>query len=307
MKEIVITSRNVTKDYGQNRGNFDINLKVYKGETLGIMGENGAGKTTFLRELMGFISLDKGNISIYSKDAYKDSALLKNYISYIPGEINFPDLKTGDEFLKNYAKESSLDNEYTLRASEIIKRMQLDITAYPRRMSKGMKQKTSIVAALMKDYPLIIMDEPTTGLDPLMRDEFLNLILEEKKKNKTIIMTSNTIEELEKVCDRVAFMNKGRISAIIDINDIKNRTLRDYKIEFNNVNDYLKIKDLYKDYIFKDQIQYNQLTLRIDKDKISNLIHDLNLMDLKFISYKPYTLQTYFNENISKGVNKNGK
>ncbi len=300
MKNVVINCENVSKDYGLNRGNFDLNFKVYEGETLGILGENGAGKTTLLRLLMGFIKLDKGEIKIYNKNSYKNSALLKNYMAYIPGEINFPDLKTGNEFLKSYANESSLDNEYEARASEIIKRMQLDISAYPRRMSKGMKQKTSIVAALMKDYPIIVMDEPTTGLDPLMRDEFLNLVLEEKKKNKTIIMTSNTIEELEKVCDRVMFINSGRISGIIDMKTIKERPLRDYKIEFNKEEDYLKIKDIYKEYILKDHIEYHQLTLRIPKEKVFYLIHDLNLMDLKFISFKPYTLQTYFDENISK-------
>lgn len=299
-KEVVIDVKNVTKDYGNSRGNFNINLKVYKGETLGIMGENGAGKTTLLREIMGFIKPNKGEISIYNLDAYKDASITKNYIGYIPGEINFPDLKTGNEFLKSYASLSNLDASYLNKAKEIIQRMQLDITAYPRRMSKGMKQKTSIVASTMKDSPILIMDEPTTGLDPLMRDEFLKIVLEEKEKGTTIIMTSNTIEELEKVCDRVIFINKGKVTCIVDCNELRNRTLRDYKIEFIKKEDYEEFLKNNKPYVIKDQPQYNQVTIRIESSWADGLTRELANKELKFISQKPYTLQTYFDENLNK-------
>ncbi len=299
-KEVIIDIKNITKDYSHGRGNFNINLKIYKGETIGIMGENGAGKTTLLREIMGFIKPTKGKISVYDFDAYKDASVLKNYIAYIPGEINFPDLKTGNAFLKSYASLSSLDKSYEERASQIIRRMQLDVSAYPRRMSKGMKQKTSIVSSFMKGSSILIMDEPTTGLDPLMRDEFLNIVLDEKKKGSTIIMTSNTIEELEKVCDRVVFINKGKISCLVDCNEIRNRTLRDYKIEFIKSDDYKKFSDLYKKQIIKDQPKYNQVTIRIESKSIDEMMKNLKDKDLKFLSQRPYSLQTYFDENINK-------
>lgn len=299
-KEVVIDIKNISKDYGNNRGNFNVNLKVYKGETLGIMGENGAGKTTLLRLIMGFIKPTQGSIDIYNMNAYKDSHILKNYIGYIPGEINFPDLKTGNAFLKSYASLSNLNEDYSKKADEVIKRMQLDVTAYPRRMSKGMKQKTSIVAATMKNTPILIMDEPTTGLDPLMRDEFLNIVKEEKEKGRTIIMTSNTIEELEKVCDRVVFFNKGKITSIVDCNEIRNRTLRDYKIEFINHDDYWNFLNVNKEFVIKDQPQYNQVTVRIENNLVDPLMKELNGKELKFISQKPYTLQSYFDENLNK-------
>ena len=299
-KEVVIDIKNITKDYGHSRGNFNINLKIYKGETIGIMGENGAGKTTLLREIMGFIKPDKGKISIYNFDALKDAQITKNYIGYIPGEINFPDLKTGNAFLKSYASLSSLDSNYLDRADKTIKRMQLDVTAYPKRMSKGMKQKTSIVASIMKGAPILIMDEPTTGLDPLMRDEFLNIVMDEKKKKTTIIMTSNTIEELEKVCDRVVFINKGKITCIVNCNEIRKRTLRDYKIEFINKKDYEEFSNYYKKYIIKDQPKYNQVTIRIEAKSVNDLLKKLNNKELKFLSQRPYSLQTYFDENLNK-------
>ena len=230
-KGIVVKVDHVTKDYGKGRGNFDMSFNVHKGEAFGLVGENGAGKTTIIRQIMGFIKPTSGNILVYGLNAYKEAARIKSYVGYVPGEINFPDYRTGIEFLHAYANMVGV-TDFTY-CDTIIKRLQLDIRAYPRRMSKGMKQKTAIVTALMIQAPLIIMDEPTTGLDPLMRDEFLKIVLEEKERGATIIMSSNTVEELERVCDKVALVSQGRIVDIADVNAIRNRSLRDYKIELN--------------------------------------------------------------------------
>ena len=290
---IVVKADNVTKDYGHNRGNFGITLQVKKGEAFGLVGENGAGKSTFLRQMMGFIKSDSGSLKIYGLDAYRDAAKIKNYVGYVPGEINFPDYRTGGEFLHNYAKMVHV-TDFTYSDS-IIKRLQLDIRAYPKRMSKGMKQKTAIVTALMIQAPLIIMDEPTTGLDPLMRDEFLRIVLEEKARGATIIMSSNTIEELERVCDRVALITEGKIVDIADVNALKEKPFRDYKIEFNNREDYESfLTDNYD--IRRKQPQYNQLTIRVDKNDDDALIKKLSHTSLKFFSEIPYTLKSYFDE-----------
>ena len=196
-KPLVIDIDHVTKDYGQNRGNFDINLQVHDGECVGIVGENGAGKTTLLRQIMGFIRSDSGHVKIYHFDAYLDAADTKCYIGYIPGEINFPDVPTGIDFLHQYGYSLGMKPQDFGYADSIISRMQLDIRAYPRRMSKGMKQKTAIVASMMRKPPILLMDEPSTGLDPLMREELLTLIQEQKDRGSTMIMTSNSIDELE--------------------------------------------------------------------------------------------------------------
>ena len=235
-KGIVVKVDHVTKDYGKGRGNFDMSFNVHKGEAFGLVGENGAGKTTIIRQIMGFIKPTSGNILVYGLNAYKEAARIKSYVGYVPGEINFPDYRTGIEFLHAYANMVGV-TDFTY-SDTIIKRLQLDIRAYPRRMSKGMKQKTAIVTALMIQAPLIIMDEPTTGLDPLMRDEFLKIVLEEKERGATIIMSSNTVEELERVCDKVALVSQGRIVDIADMNAIRNRSFRDYKIEFDTQEDY---------------------------------------------------------------------
>ena len=199
-KGIVVKVDHVTKDYGKGRGNFDMSFNVHKGEAFGLVGENGAGKTTIIRQIMGFIKPTSGNILVYGLNAYKEAARIKSYVGYVPGEINFPDYRTGIEFLHAYANMVGV-TDFTY-SDTIIKRLQLDIRAYPRRMSKGMKQKTAIVTALMIQAPLIIMDEPTTGLDPLMRDEFLKIVLEEIKSDEA----NRIFEELTECIARGAFL-----------------------------------------------------------------------------------------------------
>ncbi len=302
-EKTVIYVDHVTKDYGQGRGDFDITLDIKQGETMGIVGENGAGKTTLIRQMMGFIKPDKGHINIYNLDAYKDSANTKQYIGYIPGEINFPDVKTGTEFLHSYGESLGMKKDNFAYADEIIKRMQLDIRAYPRRMSKGMKQKTAIVSAFMLKAPIIIMDEPTTGLDPLMRDELLTLVEEQKQRGATMFISSNTIEELERVCDRVALISQGHIVDIANVKDIKNRYFRDFKIEFNNEEQYVNFLKG-RDDIIRVQPEFNQVTLRVDRKCVDLLLDDLSKMDVKYISEVKYNLANYFNDirKSKKGV-----
>ena len=180
-----------------------------KGETFGFVGTNGSGKTTTIRNIMGFIKPQKGHVSVLGQHAWEKSYEIKSHVSYIPGEIAFPDLNNGITFLKNQAELLGLKSmDY---ANYLIKKLQLDPSANLKRMSKGMKQKTAIVAALMSDKEILILDEPTTGLDPLMRETFIELIFEQKAKGKTILMSSQMFDELEQTCDRVALIYNGRI------------------------------------------------------------------------------------------------
>jgi len=294
-RPVVIQIQHVTKDYGKGRGNFDVSLNIHEGETVGIVGENGAGKTTLIRQIMGFIRSDKGTIKIYGKDAYKEADATKRYIGYIPGEINFPDVKTGNIFLHDYGKALGMKESDFAYADEIIKRMQLDIRAYPRRMSKGMKQKTSIVAAMMLKSPILIMDEPTIGLDPLMREEFLKLVLEQKERGATMLMSSNTIEELERVCDRVALITQGRVLDIADVSAIQDRYFRDYKIEFADDASYLSFLKGRED-VLRVKPEYDQVTIRVDKDGLSALFDELEHYPVKYLTEVKYTLSDYFDE-----------
>lgn len=298
--ENLIEIQNLTKDYGNNKGVFDVSFEVRRGEILGFVGSNGAGKTTTIRNIMGFLTPDSGSIKICGLDAYKDSEKTKKYIGYVPGEIAFPDLKTGTEFLKSQAE--FLGVKDLSLANFLIEKLQLDPSANLKRMSKGMKQKTALVAALLSNPEILILDEPTTGLDPLMRVSFLDILLEEKAKGKTILISSHLYEELEKIADRVVLIDKGKIVNITDMNEIKNRPTTDFKIEFNNAADY---KDFLKlDYNFvRKQEQYNQVTIKISKTEIQNLFKDLKMFDVKFISEVKYTLEKHFNKIIKEYIN----
>lgn len=287
----VIEIKNLTKDYGDNRGIFDINLDIKQGEMVGFVGTNGSGKTTTIRNIMGFIKPTSGSVKVNGLDSWANSSEIVKNIGYVPGEIAFLDLKTGIDFLKCQADFLKMDNmDY---ANELIERLQLDPRANLKRMSKGMKQKTALVAALMNNASIIILDEPTTGLDPLMRATFLDIIKEEHKKGKTIFMSSHSFEEIESTCDRVVLISDGHIVDVCNMNDITNRPVKDFKIEFNNKEDYQKF--LKEDLKFtRLQDKYNQATIQIDSNKTASLLKILKNYDVKYISEIPYTLEKHF-------------
>ncbi len=293
----IIEIQNLTKDYGEGRGIFDINLKIKKGEMVGFVGTNGSGKTTTIRCLMGFIKPTSGNAYVKGLETWKNASEVAKSIGYVPGEIAFPDLPTGTAFLKSQAEYFKIkDMSY---ANSLIEKLQLDTEANLKRMSKGMKQKTALVAALMNNAEILILDEPTTGLDPLMRKSFLDIVKEEHKKGRTIFMSSHMFNEVEETCDKVALISDGHLIDVVDMDKIKNRPSKDFKIEFNNVDDYSRFKNLkYK--IIRDQEKYSQVTINIKHKDINKLFKDLKNFDVKFISEVKYTLEKYFREVLAK-------
>ncbi len=296
-KSTVIEVRNLTKDYGDERGIFNESFKIEKGEMLGFVGTNGSGKTTTIRSIMGFIKPTSGKCYVNGLDSWKNASEIARHVGYVPGEIAFPDLKTGTAFLKSQAEFLNIkDMSY---ANELIERLQLDPRANLKRMSKGMKQKTALVAALMGNPDIIILDEPTTGLDPLMRVAFMDIIEEEHAKGKTILMSSHMFEEVEESCDSVALISDGHLIDKVNMIDIKFRPTKDYKIEFKNNEDYMAFlkKEPYK--VIRKQDQYNQVTINIKNNEINELFKFLKKYDVKFISEVKYTLDRYFKEKIN--------
>lgn len=287
----VIETKQLTKDYGNGRGIFGLDLSIEKGEMVGFVGTNGSGKTTTIRHIMGFLKPTSGEVLVNGLSSWAHSSEIVKNIGYIPGEIAFPDLKTGIDFLKCQADFLGLDD--MSYANQLIERLQLDPRANLKRMSKGMKQKTALVAALMNDAPIIILDEPTTGLDPLMRATFLDIIKEEHQKGKTIFMSSHSFDELEKTCNKVALINAGKIVDVCDMNEICNRPIKEFKIEFHSTDDYFRfLQENYEK--IRLQQQYNQVTIRIPSQDTAKLLRVLHNYNVKFISELPYTLEMHF-------------
>ena len=296
MKPIIEIKR-LTKDYGEGRGVFDIDLTVNEGEMVGFVGTNGSGKTTTIRNVMGFLKPTSGGVYVNGLEAWTHSSEIVKNIGYVPGEIAFPDLPTGTAFLKSQGEFLGVRNrDY---ANFLIEKLQLDPRAPLKRMSKGMKQKTAIVAALMADPAVIILDEPTTGLDPLMRDAFLEIIEAEHKKGKTVFMSGHMFEELETTCDRVAMIRNGRLVDVVGMREIENRPTKEFKIEFSDRADYLAFKR-YRYTIVRDQPMYNQVTVAITGGQINRLFFDLTSFNVKFISEVKYTLEKHIREVLEK-------
>jgi ABC-2 type transport system ATP-binding protein len=288
----LIEIKNLTKDYGDGRGIFDVNLEIKKGEVFGFVGTNGAGKTTMIRHLMGFLKPDNGSASINGLDCWKDSAEIKKLTGYIPGEIAFPDATTGTVFLKWQAELLGVkDMSY---ANYIIEQLQLDPTAKLNRMSKGMKQKTAIVAAFMGDREILVLDEPSTGLDPLMRVRFTDILNKEKKKGKTIFMSSHIFDEVEDTCDKVALIKDGRLVAVKSTKEIRHNENKSYKIEFLSKKDYQRFITL--DFVFEEKRETkNQVIVNVYDSNINDFLTVLKGYNIKFMTEIKYTLEKYFN------------
>jgi len=300
--EDIIVLNDVTKDYGYKRGIFGESFSVKKGEAFGLVGENGAGKTTTLRNIMGFIRPDHGKITVEGKDAFLDAFEIKKVVGYVPGEIALPQLKTGRDVLKSQMELLNIDD--FSEADRLIKKLQLNIEAYPKRMSKGMKQKMAVVMALMSSPDILILDEPTTGLDPLMREAFMKVLLEEKGKGRTILISSNSYPELSLLCDKVALISQGHLMTVADNNAIQNRDEQDYKIEFLDHDNFARFRNEWFR-ITKVREDINQLTVEVRKKELTTLFQRLKLYQVKYLTQVPYTLETYLDDFIKKEGEKN--
>ena len=289
--EEILSLKNVTKDYKNNRGLFDVSFDIKKHEFCGIIGENGAGKTTLMRTIMGFISLDKGDIFVDSLDVKKNNLDIKNKIAYVPGEINYPDLSNGKIFLD---LQKELDDSFKKeKANEYIKKFQLDIRANPRKMSKGMKEKLALITALSKDKDIYLLDEATTGLDPLMREVFIEVLLEKKKEGKTLLMSSNNFEEIERVCDRVIYLSSGKVVLDLNIKEILNKDLMVFTIILEDINKFSRENSYFE--ILNFDTAENEITFLIEVSKIPIFIDKISKLSVLSLQEHEFSLEEYIN------------
>jgi ABC-2 type transport system ATP-binding protein len=215
----MIEVKGLTKRFANNKGIFEVSFTVEQGEVFGFLGPNGAGKSTTIRHLLGFMKPDSGTAKINGRHCWTEASAVQQSVGYLPGEMSFLEGMTGIEFLNLLAGMRRLtDVSYR---DELIERLQFDVHAPIRKMSKGMKQKVGIVAAFMHRPDVVILDEPTSGLDPLMQQTFIELVLEEKKRGTTFFMSSHSFPEIERTCDRAAIIKNGRLVAINNVHELQ--------------------------------------------------------------------------------------
>lgn len=284
----VIEINNLTKDFGNNKGIFDLSFSLKQGEVVGFLGSNGAGKTTTIRHLMGFIKADNGSAKILNMDCFKNAYSVQEKIGYLPGEIAFMDNMTGAEFIHFMADMKNItDLQY---ARELIAYFDIDTKIKIKKMSKGMKQKIGLIIAFMQDTPILILDEPTTGLDPLMQTKFVDLIKKEKAKGKTILMSSHIFEEIENTCERIVMIKDGRLVADENINAMRNEMNKHYEISFSNMEDAIHFQELYS----SNSYRKNNVVYLLSNQNINHLIRELSKFNIEDINARYQTLEEVF-------------
>ena len=213
-----IETNNLTKSYGKSRGIVDVNLKVKEGEIFGFVGPNGAGKSTTIRTLLNFIFPTSGKASIFGKDIVKESSEIKKILGYVPSEVKFYDEVKVKDIIKYstsfYGDSSKEEIDY------LCEKLEVELEKKMGELSLGNKKKVAIVQALIHNPKILILDEPTNGLDPLIQKKLFEILLEQNKKGTTVFLSSHNLVEVENFCHRVAVIKEGRIIDTIEIDKL---------------------------------------------------------------------------------------
>ena len=288
MNEIIV--KELTKDYGHGRGVYDVSFDVKKGEVFGFLGPNGAGKSTTMRHLMGFSKPQKGRVIINNLNCWSTHNEVMKNVGYLPGEVTLPEGLNASEFIEMMKKLKHCENDDYIKY--LLEIFQLDINHDIKSMSIGEKRKLAIIAAFMNDPGVLLLDEPTSGLDPVMQEVFIEFIQSEKKKGKTVLLSSHIFNEVEALCDRIAIIKDGKLVSVITASEIVEYKRKTFEVIFKNKQSYQKFKNTEKIEI-RDE-QEKELSLLISLEDSNQLIRTLKKYEIKSLLEKPQTLESYF-------------
>jgi ABC-2 type transport system ATP-binding protein len=224
-----IQTEGLTKSYGRKRGVIDVDLEVRRGEIFGYLGPNGAGKSTTIRLLLDLIRPTKGTASVLGHPAHGSAVKLRREIGYLPGEMALYPRMTGRDLLRYFGALRGMRD--LTHAHELAERLDTELDRPIKALSHGNKQKVGLVQALMHKPSLVILDEPTTGLDPLVQQEFYRILDEVRADGRTIFLSSHVLAEVERVADRVGIVREGRIVVVSEVETLKRQARR--KLEFH--------------------------------------------------------------------------
>src|SRR5690349_12005063 len=227
---IIIKTNHLTKSYGRSRGIIDVTLDIQEGEVFGFLGPNGAGKTTTIRVLMGLLRPSSGSTTIGGLDCWTQSTEVKNLVGYLPGEFTFDPGLRGVQIIEYLGHlRGGLDQAYV---RSLVERLDFDPGKRFREYSRGNKQKLGLVQALMHKPRLLILDEPTTGLDPLNQQEFYKMLDEARTNGQTVFLSSHILPEVEHTCDRVGIIREGKLIQVGEVSSLKQLKQHDVEISF---------------------------------------------------------------------------
>lgn len=225
---IPVEIKDLEKKYGKSFGARDVSFNIKPGETMGFIGPNAAGKTTTIRSLLGLIKPTNGYANLMGENAWKNGKLARIQVGYVPGEISLPPNNTVRQVLEFVANAKKCGFE---RVSELSSRLELNLNKKIRELSLGNKKKVQIVASLINSPKLLILDEATIGLDIIMQRVFFEILQEEKERGTTILISSHNLTDIQRICDRVAIIKNGKIVAVEEMSNLKNKLLKNVSFE----------------------------------------------------------------------------
>ena len=286
----VIEVKDLTKYYGKARGIIDVSFKVDEGEIFGFIGPNGAGKSTTIRLFLSLIYPTSGDAKIFGKDCIKFGPEIRQEIGYLPSEVFYYEGMKVLDLLKYSA--SFYKKDCTERLYELADLMELDLKRRIDDLSYGNKKKVGIVQGLLHSPKLIILDEPTAGLDPLMQQNFFNLIREENQRGATVFFSSHILGEVQRLCNRVAIIKEGRVIKLQDIKSLQRDNYKKIRIAAENLDENLfafpGVTNLFREdgvlsFFYKGDI--NQVTQAISGMKLQDVVIEEPTLEEIFIHY----------------------
>jgi len=226
----MIAVEHLTKSYGRQRGVVDLTFEVHPGEVFGYLGPNGAGKTTTIRTMLDLIRPTSGRAAVLGLDSRTDPVEIHRRTGYLPGEMALYDRMTGGEYLRYLASlRGNVDGAYAVQLAE---RLGCDLSVRIHSLSHGNKRKVALIQAFMHRPELLVLDEPTQGLDPLVQLEFHRIIEEVRTEGSTVFLSSHVLPEVERLCDRVGIIREGRLVTVEDVGGLKAHAVRSISIHF---------------------------------------------------------------------------
>ncbi len=230
-QEPVIVIDKLEKSYGKIQAVRGISMSVQRGEIFGFLGPNGAGKTTTIRCMLDVIRPSAGTIRVLGMDAQRDKLSMHKHIGYLPGDVRLPGTMTGKQVIDYFSRLQGLE---PVLLNDLIARFDVEVKQPMKSYSKGMRQKIGIVLAFMCDPEVFILDEPSSGLDPLLQRVFNDFLLEEQARGKTIFMSSHIMSDVEKVCHRVAVIRQGELVTVEEVEALREKAGQRVTVEFGD-------------------------------------------------------------------------
>lgn len=277
----------------------DISFSVKKGEIFGFLGPNGAGKTTTIRSILGYLHLKSGTIKIDGLDYLKDALEIKRKIGMCRSEIALYGNFTGEELIEYFGKFRPIDRDFLKKLKATFK---VDLNLKFRSLSTGNKQQVIIIASLASNPDFLILDEPSSGLDPLMASRFHDLLLEMKSKGKTIFLSSHNLAEVQTICDRVGIIRKGKMIVIEKVKDLRSKSMQIINVEFADPSPELSEIQAIPN-VFDVEKTDGVYKMRIKED-INDLIQFISSRRVKKMTIENSTLEdiflTYYRDEIDE-------